>query len=345
MEKRQTGPDILRCLALFFVNGVHSFLYNGFYSRPQIGTEIWLGNSLRWLFFGCIGIFLMLTGYLKSTKKPDRQYFFGLIPILVGYALTCIVSFPIRHFLLNDKLTLWQWIDKFFTFGNYAWYVEMYIGLILISPVINLALQQLKTPKQLITAAVIAFVITALPSVTGSNWIPSYWTALYPFTYYILGAVIRRLQPKLHAGLGLFLTAVWTGIMGLISLLMTDKGFSEGLTQGYGGFWVTVMVVLLFLSLYRIELKGLGARVLAWMAGGCFEGYLLSRLLDVWIYGTVPQWHSPEYYPLILLCITVPVFLFSILSGKAVHAITLVVTKPISKRLHRPSAEKEISPQ
>lgn len=344
MEKRQTGPDILRCLALFFVNGVHSFLYNGFYNQPQTGSELWLGNCLRWLCFGCIGIFLMLTGYLKSQKKPDKQYFFGLVPILVGYTLTCIIAFPIRHFLLNDKLTLWQWIDKFFSFGNYAWYVEMYIGLILVSPVINLALQQLKTTKQLLIVAAIAFCVTALPGITNANWIPNYWTSLYPFTYYILGAVIRRLQPKLHTGLGLAATAAWVGIMGLLSLLLTDKGFNEGLNQGYGGFWVTIMVVLLFMSLYHVELKGRSAKVLAWMAGGCFEGYLLSRLLDVWIYGAVPQWHNPKYYLLILLCITVPVFLFSILSGKAVHGLTLVITKPLAKRIHKvPISVTEVS--
>lgn len=332
MKNRESGLDLLRLMALFFVNGVHSFLYNGFYSQPQVGGAMWAANCLRWICYGCIGIFLMLTGYLKSQRKPDRKYFSGLIPILLGYLLTCLISFPIRHFVLNDTLTLAEWVEKGFTFGNYAWYVEMYIGLILVSPVINLALEQLKTRKELLWAAGIAFCVTALPSVTKENWIPNYWTALYPFTYYILGAVIRRLQPRIRVWEGIVMTAVWVGILGMISLLATDEGFSKGFTQGYGGFWVSIMVTLIFLTFYRVKLKPKAAKIAAWMAGGVFEGYILSRLFDVWIYGKVPQWHEPQFYPLILLVITVPVFLCSVLMGKGTHALVELILKPFRKK-------------
>lgn len=331
MGKRETGLDILRCMALFFVNGVHCFLYNGFYSQPQVGGAMWMANCLRWLFYGCIGIFLMLTGYLKSQKPLNRQYFWSLVPVLLGYFLTCAISFPIRHFLLDDPLTLAEWVEKLFTFGNYAWYVEMYIGLILVSPAINLALGQLKTKKELLWAAGILFCVTALPSITKENWIPDYWKALYPFTYYVIGAVIRRLRPKMKLWTGLLLTVVWVGILGMVSLLATDEGFSKGFTQGYGGFWVTVMVTLIFLTFYRVQLKPKAAKIAAWMAGGCFEGYLLSRLFDVWVYGEVKQWHVPEKYPLILLCVTVPVFLGSVLMGKGTHALAELILKPFRK--------------
>ncbi len=332
MKNRESGVDILRIMALFFVNGVHSFLYNGFYSAPQEGAAIWFGNCLRWLCYGCIGIFLMLTGYLKSRKPLNKDYFKSLIPILLGYLLTCVISFPIRHFLLNDRLSFQGWMEKLFCFGNYAWYVEMYIGLFLISPVLNLALDQLKTAKSLLWAAAIAICITALPSITGSNWIPNYWTSLYPFTYYILGAVIRRLQPRLKPALGIAAITLWVSILGMISLLTAKKNFSDGFSQGYGGFWVTVMVTLIFLSFYHIRLKPTAAKIAAWMAGGVFEGYILSRLFDVWIYGTVAQWHEPKYYLLILLCITVPVFLASVLMGKATHTLVERIWAPFQKK-------------
>ena len=61
---------------------------------------------------------------------------------------------------------------------------------------------------------------------------------------------------------------------------------------------------------------------------GVFEGYILSRLFDVWIYGTVSQWHTPAMYPVIFLCITVPVFIISILAGKAVHTLALRLIAP-----------------
>lgn len=319
MKNRESGLDVLRLMALFFVNGVHSFLHNGFYKEAQMGAAMWAADWMRWLFYCCIGLFLMLTGYLKSQKKPDRRYFMGLVPILLGYLLTCAISFPIRHFVMHASLSWRTWLVMLITFEDYAWYVEMYIGLLLVSPVINLALQQLKTRKELLTAAGIAFCVTALPSVTGRNLVPDYWEALYPFTYYILGAVIRRLQPEVKLWKGLALTAGLLAALSTVSLLATDDVFTAGYSQGYGGFWVTLITAMIFVSFYKLRLKPRAAKVAAWMAGGCFEGFLLSYLLDVWVYDRFAMWHRPECYLLLIAAVTVPIWLCSILMGKGTH--------------------------
>ena len=88
MKSRESGIDLIRCLGLLFVVGVHSFLKNGFYYEPQTGAAMWAANSFRWLFFCCNGIFMILTGYLKSTKPWNRDYYRSLISILVSYLLT-----------------------------------------------------------------------------------------------------------------------------------------------------------------------------------------------------------------------------------------------------------------
>ena len=112
---------------------------------------------------------------------------------------------------------------------------------------------------------------------------------------------------------------------------ISTTDFAGGLVQEYGSFWVTVMVTLIFLTLYRVQLKPGLAKVTAWLAGGCFEGYILSRLFDVWIYAQFPQWHSPRYYPVLLLCVTVPVCLASVLLGKGTHVLAELLSKPFYK--------------
>ena len=328
MRTRQPGIDLLRCLGLLFVTGLHSFLYNGYYYELQEGALMWSANSMRWLFFTCNGIFMTLTGYLKCSKPLSKDYYRSLLPILVGYVLTCLITFPIRHFLIGETLTLYEWLEKLVTYGNYAWYIEMYIGLLLFSPILNLALQQLNDRKHLYWLAGTMFVITALPSITPLNLIPDYWTSLYPVTYYVIGAVIRKLQPQIKPWLCLTLAAAVTLWLGFLTLISTNGTISDGFGQGYGGFWVTVIITLLFGGLYRLHIGPKAAKALAWLSGGVFEGYMISRLFDVWIYGTVPQWHTPAMYPVIFLCITVPVFLISILSGKAVHSLALRLTAP-----------------
>ena len=337
LQQREAGADLFRLLGLLFVNGLHAFLYNGFYSAPQTGVAMWLANSFRWLFFGCNGMFMLLTGYLKTTKPWGKGYYKGLLPVLVGYILTCVISYPIRYFLIGEQDPLAVWVERFFTFSNYAWYVEMYIGLILISPVINLALNSLQTPKAiwLLTASVV--LATTLPSITPLKLLPDWWVGMYPIGYYMLGAAIGRTRPKIPAYIGLLGAALCAIGMGLASLLTTGGGkFNDGFSQGgYGGFFTTLMVTCLFIGVYRFQAGPRTSKVLSFCAAGVFEGYILSRLWDVWVYKTVSFWHKPETYILIFLCVTVPVFLTSMLAGRLVHALSVRITAPRKAGIRR----------
>ncbi len=334
LRKWEPGIDLLRCIGLLFVNGVHSFLYNGFYSEPQTELILWGSNSFRWLFFCCNGIFMILTGYLKTATPFNRKYYHGLWVVLIGYLLTCVVSFPIRHFLLGETLTFSQWMDKLIHFGNYAWYVEMYIGLLLFSPIINLALDRLTSPKQHYFLAFTMILLSGAPSMTTLALMPDYWTGLYPLTYYTLGAVIRRCKPKIPPIAALLTAMLTVSGLGLATLLTTDEGFSKGFGQGYGGFWITLVVVCLLLSVYRLKMPAKIARCLRWLSGGCFEGYILSRLFDVWLYGCFPQWHTPEKYPLIFICVTIPIFIISVLAGKLLHTCSVTIFRKLETLFH-----------
>ncbi len=333
LPEREAGVDLFRILGLLFVNGLHAFLYNGFYYEAQEGAAMWLANSFRWLFFGCNGMFMLLTGYLKTNKPWGKSYYKGLLTVLVGYVLTCVISYPVRYFLIGEKDSLSVWVERFFTFSNYAWYVEMYIGLILLSPLINFAMDGVKTPKNvwLLTGGIV--LVTILPTITPAKLLPDWWTGMYPLGYYAVGAAIRRCKPKIPSAVGLLGAVLCAAGLGLASLLTTGGGkFNDGFSQGgYGGFWTALMVTCLFLGVYRLQAKPWLSKVLSFCAAGVFEGYILSRLWDVWVYKTVKFWHSPETYILIFLCVTLPVFLTSMLAGRLVHSISVQIVTPRKK--------------
>lgn len=314
--KRQSGIDLIRITGLFFVVGVHQFLYNRFYYEPQAGLWIWAADVWRWLFFCCNGIFMMLSGYLRCKKTDLQECYRGLIPVLIGYTLCCAIIFPIQA-MLGETLTIWEWLGRFVTFGNYAWYIEMYIGLILFSPIINLGLKHMDDRTLGIFALIMIFV-TSAHSVTALDLIPNYWSSLYPVTYYILGAAIRRLQPRVKVWQGLGMALLISMGLACASILTTDQGFSKGFTQGYGGIWTMLTAASVFLGLYRVKTGKRTAKVLAWLSGGVFEGYLLSKIFDIWTYPLVKQWHTPDKFWLVFLVITVPTFICTLLLGKFV---------------------------
>ena len=58
------GIDILKIIAAFFVVGVHTFLYDGFYYTPIHESDTWMivPIAMRWLYYCCVPIFMTVTG-------------------------------------------------------------------------------------------------------------------------------------------------------------------------------------------------------------------------------------------------------------------------------------------
>ena len=324
MTNREPGLDLLRCIALLFVVTFHSFLNNGYYYEPQTGVTMWLAGSFRWLSVSCIGLFLMLTGYLKSEKTDVKACYRGLVPVLLGYLLAAVISIPIRHFVFGDVQTFSAWLTRLFSFSAvyYGWYVEMYIGLVLLCPFVNIILRHLQSTKALLGFGMVMLVITALPGATPWVVFPDYWRSIYPLTYYILGAIVRRTQPKINPWLGIVGALMVSAILGAATVLSTDSKLSEALTWEFPDLWIAFIVVCLFVALYRVRIPSSIGRMLAFGASGCYGGYLLSHLFDAWCYNLVPGWKSPDRYVLSFFCITLPIFVISILLGVLLERIS-----------------------
>ena len=75
-KKREPGIDLIRCLGLLFVCCLHTFYFNGFYFQPQTTAVMLIADGFRWLFYCANGIFMMLTGYLKTTQ-PFGKVIYG----------------------------------------------------------------------------------------------------------------------------------------------------------------------------------------------------------------------------------------------------------------------------
>ena len=323
MTKRMPGLDIIRCIALLFVVSFHSFLNNGYYAEPQRGAFMWLAGSFRWLSVSCIGLFLMLTGYLKSERTDFRACCRGLAPVWLGYILAAAITVPIRHFLLGDCQPLGVWITRLFSFSAlyYGWYVEMYLGLVLLMPLINTALRQFDL-KSLILCNAIMLTVTALPGATPWPLAPDHWRGIYPLTYYILGATVRRLQPKIHPCLGIGGALLISSLLGTATVLSTDEGLGQALTWEFADLWIVLIVLCLFTSLYRLKLPPIMAKAAALGADGCYGGYLLSHLLDAWCYKLFPSLNTPEKYPLLFFAVTLPICLTSMAAGRLLQRLT-----------------------
>lgn len=201
MKHRLIGPDILRALAVVCVIGGHFFAINTpFNDTPFVGLSMFIQGWLKSFMQGFgVPMFLMLSGYFCCNKEFSLKYYKGVTKVLYSYIFISIVTWGILS-SGHSSLELLLGILGYKTIG-YAWYIEMYIGLFLLIPLINIVLAKIFESKHQaqMMLLILAFLFS-LPSVIdrgGYKLIPSYWLAGFPVLCYCVGAYIQHFEPVL----------------------------------------------------------------------------------------------------------------------------------------------------
>ena len=232
---RDPAADLIRCAALFCVVAVHFFLNNGFYQELVQGPRMFLMVCMRNAFMVCVPLFMMLTGYLNQNAEVSRGYFRKLLRPLGIYVLASICCAAYQLLIQREAFSVLHAAAGLFSFRTapYAWYMEMYIGLFLLTPFLNSLYTALDSKRKKQCLLAVLLILTALPSAlnifraAGPAWwlqpssdgayhqlIPQWWRGFYPITYFFLGRYLREFPLKLRPallGAALFLLVLLAG--------------------------------------------------------------------------------------------------------------------------------------
>lgn len=339
------GPDVIRVLAVCLVLAVHFFLRNGFASQPV--NSFWMVSAVavRSICLTCIPQFLMLTGYLKCGKTWKKRYYAPLVKVMVSWVLVSVVSLGFHLYQDAGTKTGYQWLTKFFDFtlADYSWYINMYFGIFLLTPFMNLLWNSLETKKMHTFFIMVLCLVTFLPSTLNSiafdgetklNILPYYWSGFWPFAYYYLGCYIATYRPKIKLKAGL---PVVTAVSALMAVLNAVTGGAEnyfaGYTTGYSHLAIAFMGTVVFLSLYHIECE---SRQLSYsvrrIAAVVLETYLISYIFDVIIYQSNTGVFEPAHYLPQGIVRFALVFACSVSAGWIIHILSERISKKLTDR-------------
>lgn len=366
--KRNVNMDIIRIIAFAFVPSVHFFLHNGFYSQTVDNPRMVIMTFMRNLFLLCIPLFLLLTGYLQGNKKiePSKKYYLKILKILVPFFI--IMTFDLIYIvnILGWEYGVKEYIQNYTSFTHYSWYVEMYIGLFMLIPFLNLIWQNLKNKKQERILVITMFILMIAPSffnyyqfdaenimacTSDDYWslFPNWWAGVYPLAYYFTGAYLAKnkddfkLKP-IYAFL-IFL-GTWA-IFGTYTVLRCwgGKASVHG-WLGYNSWGLYFMGVALFIFVNSLKLESVpkfAGKTLAKLSDLTFGAYLASWMLDQYMYSKVLNVKVPImedrlwwYIPCVLLAVTVA-FIISFIADLFYQAGSIIVsdiTKEIKKKKH-----------
>lgn len=292
---RETGPDIVRFLAILFVVSVHFFLNTKFYETPVLGKSMYFQVFLQAIFMSCIPLFLMLTGYFSSKVDLSWKFFKKILPIIGVYIFYSILSIIYRRYYLGEVQGKKAWLLEILTFraDAYSWYVNMYIGLFLMSPFLNIIFNNLKSKRERQILLGVFLFISAVPNFLNGRFVsimyfPTYWAEFYPIGYYFVGSYIREYKPKIKKSYAV-------GILFLLLIFETffecyvPKGSVYITYMGpFGSLMRLIVSFFIFIIFYDAEIKN---KILkGFITAGSmlsFDIYLASYISDKIVYGYV----------------------------------------------------------
>lgn len=356
-EDRNVAMDIVRIVSVFLVMSVHFFLYSNFYSQPMLGKRMLVMCAMRVVCSCCVPIFIVLSGYLLCHKKLERKYYRGLSKTLITYVLAGCVSILYRAVYLHKEYTLKLAVLSLLNYSSspYAWYIEMYIGLFLLIPFLNLLYKNLKDRKQKQLLLLTMAFLTMLPTLFNafnliySDWwadpnsidtttkvLPQWWTGMYPVTYYFTGCYLREYGLKMKSRTLLLLLGLTVLGCTLFSFWRSfGVGFKNGSYNNWYGFQSYAVTVLLFTLLSRIKGEKIPTAVkfCLWKVSDlCLCMYLVSYIFDTFFYEKLKAalpvvTDSIVWFPVLVPC----VFLCSLVLAACIQVLEKLLVRLASR--------------
>ena len=284
---RESGPDLIRAIACFFVVGAHFYLNMDYYNEPMAGTRMFIMTAMRWLFVTAVPLFFMLTGYFKRNKKADRSHYIAIVPIVFSYVVISVMKMLLYNRIYGKIYGIKEMLSNI---GDYqiAWYMGLYLCVFLLIPFLNRAWYALNAKEQNMLLATLAFLCTIYP--VFRYIAPSYFTGIYPVLFYFLGIAVRDRRWRPGRVLLFAVLAITLIAEAFISMTFTSTGVFDwnliSTSDGtYGTCFITVCTVCVFLLLYDVSIKTEFIRkILASISAVSFEIYLFAGAYDALIY-------------------------------------------------------------
>ncbi len=358
LNNRLAGLDLVRCIAALFVVSVHYFYNCGYYSTVMDSRPMFIMTFARWLFLCCVPLYMMLTGYFKCNKEPDRRHYMSMIPIFIAYIIISVIKIFVGNYYYGKVYGIKEAMQSL---GNYtmAWYVGFYFSLVLIAPFLNRmwhALSRREKHMLLIFLSLIATIypVISLPAASENTIIasvaslfeffaPNYWQMLYPILYYFLGCYIREYRPVFNRILLLFIIIVTTSFNACISYHYANKAGSNFIWGvlgtvdcGYNCITVVLCSVSIFLLFCYTDVKNtLFKRILTAVSSVSLEIYLFSAIFDIILFDHVKRIYFDMKDYLWLFFILVPLnFILAVICSYAYSRLYGLADKVVRSALN-----------
>nr|WP_279011940.1 acyltransferase family protein [Vagococcus fluvialis] len=283
-------------------------------------------------FLICVPLFIISSGFLSISYTYSKKLLSSTLNIITIYILCSLSTYFILYFTKGVSFSVSEVVQKLMLFqlNPYSWYVEMFLGLLFIIPLINKAIIN-STKKELSRFIILLILciglptfINAIPQFQNKIHFPNYWKAFYPITYYLIGSYF-----KLHTDFSklskntlrlLIFTLFGSIFIGSMINYLNATPFVGGFEGGYGSLLVTIQAVTAF-ALMAFYLD----KPIIWqnkISNATLSIYLLSYAVDQLIYPLfLNRLANPKYLIFFFPILPIIIFIISIILALIINKI------------------------
>ncbi len=339
MTKRDSNIELLRLICMFlivFQHCIHMCAFPEVWDTSVMSVEVGVASVLLGLTYIGVNCFVLISGYYGIKLKLRSAlniYLICAIYALIGYLLHLYIDGAhVGMGLLNHSI--------FCISHSKLWFVKCYVGLMLLSPLINTAIEHM--PQK--TYKWVLMLLTILNVYFGFLWQDTmfnsdgYTIANFVYIYMIGGYISRYVDLEWirkhrigNASVYLATSLLWAGSILLQRYIQTtwdEWGYNNPFT-----LIGAISFFMLFLSIPKFY-----NRWINWFATGTFAVYVVHSgdYYDVWFrqyVGQLAEWLHSGYGGLATVIGMFAVALIIEFAICCIDKIRSIVMRPILDRL------------
>lgn len=278
MKTRELNFELLRILAMLMVLGLHA---NFMVFKTPAPEDIMAAGALTRVFLQCacivaVNVFVMISGWfgIKASMRGFCNFMWQVIYIV---GLVWIVGVLFFNVPVNYKTIL----AIFGLYGGGGWFVASYIGLYIISPVLNRYIAD-TAPRKIALMLLAFFTFELLWGNTLSvEFVVGGYSTFSFIGIYILAGLLRKLSLKYSHRFWLFiflLTVVCNSALCVIVIKAGIAPVAQPVLLNYISPLVITGAASLLLTFSKISISSripAVSRGILWLSASCFAAYLI----------------------------------------------------------------------
>lgn len=294
MKQKNAGIEFLRIIAMFMVLLLHLNGQGGILKNvPAYGVNYWIAYFIQCASFCCVNCFAMISGYVTYDKKEKPSRILSVYLQTLFYSATIVATFAVLYAKYRN-------VDAILTavlpiMRDDYWYVSAYIGVCVLMPILNKAIQSLDKKKMTVFLLTSFFFFSILPTFVVFSAdlfrMDGGYSTIWLCWLYLLGGYIKKYDIIESIGTWKARTtyAAAVGFAFVSELLLVYGGkaiFGEPKMEGQFLTYTSPMIVIaaaaLFIACAKMKLGEKTGRVVQTFSKAAFGVYLIHLCPPVW---------------------------------------------------------------